>query len=259
MRVTRRTMIVLGVLALVAGAFLAGVGVGRTVPNPDTVEKGDALPGRPPSGGTAGPGSSGSSGSPGGSSGSSGMPAVQAEGTRLSVLDAGGGLVWELEASTVEGRDDNQSVYLKQVKARHYKNGRVAATVSAPEATLFGGTGEVRFAGGVAARVPGGPGEAPGAAGVPGTSGAPGAQEPRETRLEAMTLAWDPQKQVLIAEGQVRMEQGQRFMTGDKLTGDGNLQRVRMEGHVKVRSYQPPAGGAASPGGAASGAGEGEH
>lgn len=244
MRVTRRTMIVFGVLALVAVAFLAGVGVGRTVPTPDTVEKGDALPGRQPSNGTAGPGSSGFSG---GSSGSSGMPAVQAEGTHLSVLDAGGGLVWELEASTVEGRDDNQSVYLKQVKARHYKNGRVAATVSAPEATLFGVTGEVRFAGGVAARVPGGSGEAP------------GTQEPRETRLEAMTLAWDPQKQVLVAEGQVRMEQGQRFMTGDKLTGDGNLQRVRIEGHVKVRSYQPAAGGAVSPGGAVSSAGEGEH
>ncbi len=247
MRVTRRTSIVFGVLALVAVAFLAGVGVGRTVPNPDTVKKGGELPGRQPPNGTARAGFSSSSGSSGGSSGSSGAPAVQAEGTHLSVLDAGGGLVWELEAATVEGRDDNQSVYLKQVKARHYKNGRVAATISAPEATLFGGTGEVRFAGGVVARVPGGPKEAP------------GTQEPRETRLEALKLAWDPQKQVLVAEGQVRMEQGQRLMTGDKLTGDGNLQRVRIEGHVKVRSYQPPAGGAALPGGAASGAGEGEH
>lgn len=228
-RFTRRSLIILGVLALTAAAFVLGVGVGKGVPYPKNQNTGQGdgvLSADPPPKETA-------------QAGASGMPAVQAEETRLSVVDSNGVLVWELEAAVVEGRDDNQSVSLKQVTARRYEKGRAVATVTAPEASLLGGTGEVRFSGGVTARVLGSRKENQQ---IQETQETKETQEIRETWLEALELAWDPQRQVLVAEGKVRVQQGPRIMTGDRLTGDGNLQRVRLEGHVKVRSYQNSAG-----------------
>jgi len=141
----------------------------------------------------------------------------------IIVSEPTGKRLWRASAKVIDYDYDKQQAALRDVQCVFVQDNKPALEARAPLVTAFLEQHRVVLTGGVVARSP-----------------------VTHASVRADRAEWDIKTKEVLATGNVKYVQGDLAVTGDRLIGDLELKKARLEGHVRMQAVQP-AGRKAAP------------
>jgi LPS export ABC transporter protein LptC len=117
-------------------------------------------------------------------------PAFAIAGPSLARFDEEGQRLWELEAESITVAYEHDQTCAEGVKLKFFKDDKVTLEVTAARLLLFNKSEEMELTGGIEAH------------------------NDRELNFHTEQLRWDPQREVLLGEGEVEVAQGENRLSG---------------------------------------------
>ncbi|MFQ6116646.1 MAG: LPS export ABC transporter periplasmic protein LptC [Candidatus Bipolaricaulia bacterium] len=132
-------------------------------------------------------------------------PAITIAGPSLARFDEEGHRLWELEAESITVDKEHDRTQAEGVKLRFFKDNKVTLEVTAARLLLFNKSEEMELTGGIEA------------------------QDDRGLSFRTERLRWDPDREVLLGEGEVEVAQGKSRLTGKGFEYSPKEGRLRIE------------------------------
>jgi len=121
-------------------------------------------------------------------------PAIAIAGPSLARFDEEGRRLWKLEAESIAVDQEHDRTQAEGVRLKFFKDNKVTLEVTAARLLLFNKSEEMELTGGIEAQGEGG------------------------LSFHAERLRWDPDREVLLSEGEVEVTQGKSRLTGKGFT-----------------------------------------